>query len=367
MLMLVLGACGGDAAESTTTVATVASTPSSTLAAVDGVLLAEPGPYGVGRAEFETTDASRDDRRVRMVAFYPAMTESDRPDPDAAADAAGAPYPVIVGDGNIGDALGPHLASHGFVFTAVQGQYTWGMSFNTNMIDFPLDHMVALDALEALVDGPVAGLADTDRAGTTGYSFGGWDALMLTGARIDPDHYRQTCASRPDGWSDTWWVYICGSEERWTRVVERAEEVGIATGEGLWAPMGDERIKAAMPMAAEGFDMTGPDGLAGATAAVLLVGASADDINDYNPATTRLFANYPGAELLTFVGADHMMARQPDVVSQIKRFAAAFFGYHLAGEDGYDRFLTEEFVEDVAPGLGEANAFETLVWGVTEP
>lgn len=44
-LILVLGACGDDAAEFTTTTTTVATT--TTVVAVDGAGLAEPGPYGV--------------------------------------------------------------------------------------------------------------------------------------------------------------------------------------------------------------------------------------------------------------------------------------------------------------------------------
>jgi hypothetical protein len=59
-----------------------------------------------------------------------------------------------------------------------------------------------------------------------------------------------------------------------------------------------------------------------------------------------------------------MMIYRPDVVTQMQRFATAFFGYHLAGDDGYAGFLTEGFVEQEAPGLGDADSFETLVWGV---
>jgi len=361
LITVFLAACGGNPA-TTTSAATTAGVAVST--GIDAEELTEPGPYGVGRTELETTDASREGRRVRVRAFYPAVSESPRPVPDAEADPAGAPYPLIVGDGVIGDTLGPHLASHGFVFAAVQGQNTWGMSFNANMIDFPLDHLAALDALATLEEGPVAGLADTSRAGTTGHSFGAWNALMLTGARIDPDHYRRTCASRPEGWSDNWWAYVCGSQDRWELVVERAEQVGIATPDGLWDPMGDERISAAMLIGAEGFDMTGPEGLAGATAAVLLVGGDADDLSDYDPATTQLFAHYPDAELITFVGAGHFMIDYPDARAQVHRFAVAFFGYHLAEEEGYARFLTEDFVEQEAPGLGDTNSFETLVWGI---
>ncbi len=333
----------------------------------DGAELAQPGPFGVGRFNVETTDPDRDERVLRILVFYPAVTDSARPVTEAEPDLAGAPYPVVVGDGNIGTTMGPHLASHGLVFAAVIGQSTWGLALNTNMIDFPMDHMVALDTLEALADHTLAGVADTNRAGTIGYSFGGWDALMLTGARIDPDHYARTCASRPDAWSDNWWTYICGSPQRWQQVVTRAEEVGIATPDGLWEPMGDERIKAAMPMGAEGFDMTGPAGLADATAAVLLIGAGADQINDFDPATTMLFEHYPRAELITFTEAGHMMIFEPDAVAQMRRFAVAFFGLHLGDVDAYAEYLTEEYVEEVAPLLGAAESFETLVWGVPDP
>lgn len=332
----------------------------------DGAELAEPGPYGVGRLNLDTTDPAREERAVPILVFYPAVTESEQPTPDAEPDLAGAPYPVIIGDGNIGTTMGPHLASHGFVFAAVIGQSTWGLALNAKMIDYPLDHIVALDTLETLTDHMLTGIADTSRAGTIGYSYGGWDALMLTGARIDPDHHAQTCASRPDAWSDNWWNYICGSPDRWQQVVTRAEEVGIATPDGLWKPMGDERIKAAVPMGAEGFDMTGPAGLADATAAVLLIGAGADVINDFDPATTQLFEHYPGADLITFTEAGHMMIFEADAVAHMRRFAVAFFGLHLHGDDAYAAYLTKEYVEQVAPGLGPAESFDTLVWGVPE-
>lgn len=126
--------------------------------------------------------------------------------------------------------------------------------------------------------------------------------------------------------------------------------------------MGDERIRAAMPMGAEGYDMTGPDGLAEATAAVLLIGAGADTGNDYDPATTELFNHDPGADLITVVGAHHLMVFEPDAVDQMRRFAVAFFGYRLAGRDEYARFLTEHFVEEEAPRLGPTDSFETLIW-----
>ena len=373
-----VAACSSGDVESSPSVVTSASTnvapptgpPAEPTAQItegierNGAELSEPGPFGVGRLNFETTDPDRDDRLVRILVFYPATTDSARPAAEAGPDLTGAPYPVVVGDGDIGTTMGPHLASHGFVFAAVIGQSTWGLAFNAKMIDYPLDHMVALNTLETLSDPILTGIADTSRAGTIGYSYGGWDALSLTGARIDPDHYEQTCSSRPVAWSDNWWNYVCGSPERWQQVVARAEEVGVATPDGLWEPMGDERIKAAMPMGAEGFDMTGPAGLEDARAAVLLIGAGADDINDFVPATTQLFEHYPESELITFVDAGHLMIFESDAVAQMRRFAVAFFGLHLSGDDAYAPYLTKEYVEEVAPGLGPAESFETLVWGI---
>jgi predicted dienelactone hydrolase len=342
------------------------STSRTNAAPIDasGTSLGKPGTYGVGFVLFDTVDSSRGDRSVQVLAHYPALTSSTTTESGAAPDASGAPYAVVVTDGDLGPVMGPHLASHGFVTLTVQGQHSWGFTMSADMIDFPLDQRIALDALEAQAGPPLAGLADTSRSAAIGYSFGAWDALMLAGARVDPDHYSRTCASRPAGWSDNWWGYICGSADAWEAIVARAEEVGIARDDGLWESMGDSRIRAVMPMGPEGFDLIGPAGLADVQVPALLIAAGNDSGNDYDPATTSLFAHYPDAELITFVGADHLMVLQRDAVEQMKRFVTAFLGYRLQGHAGDGQFLTEGFVEQVAPLLGEHESFETLVWGV---
>lgn len=350
------GACGDDGKGITTT--TLGPVPG-------GAALSEPGPYGVGDTIFSTVDATRDDRSLVITAFYPADIGPGDEGRDAAPDTSGAPYPVVVGDLDIGRIVGSHLASHGFVFLAVQGQSTWGFTFSPDMVDYPLDQVIALDAVEEMKSGVLAGLADTARSGAIGYSYGSWDALMLAGARVDPDHYADTCAARQAGWSDHWWQYVCGNPEAWATVVARAEELGLAGPDGLWQSLGDERIKAVMPMGPEGYDLVGPTGLAEVAVPALFLAAGNDKGNDYHPATTSLFAHYPGAELITFVGAEHSMIAEDDAQQQVRRFALAFFGFHLIGDERFDQYLTEEFVEDVAPGLGPAESFETLVWGVS--
>jgi predicted dienelactone hydrolase len=330
----------------------------------DGLELGKPGPYGAGFAPYKATDPDRADREISVIAYYPSTTTAPRPQRLAPSDASGAPYPVIVSDDEIGPIMGPHLASHGFVYLSVQSQYTWGFTYSPNMVDYPLDQVVALNALETLADHPAAGLGDTSRSAALGYSFGAWDTLMLAGARVDPAHQRRTCATRPADWSEHWWQYTCGQPEAWQAVVDRAEALGIARDNGLWASMGDDRIKAVMPMGPEGFDLTGPAGLAEARVPALLIAAGSDTDNDYDPATTSLFEHYPAADLITFVGAGHMMVMEGDAREQMRRFATAFLGLHLQGRQDYARYLTEDYVEEIAPGLGAAESFETLAWGV---
>ena len=96
----------------------------------------------------------------------------------------------------------------------------------------------------------------------------------------------------------------------------------------------------------------------------LMLAAGNDSDNDYDPATISLFEHLPVADLITFVGADHMMLFKPDSGEQIRRFVTAFLGLHLQGQTGFGRFLTEDYVERVAPGLGETDSFKDLVWGV---
>jgi hypothetical protein len=324
---------------------------------------ADPGPYAVGTWDTRHVDAGRGDRIVRFRAFFPAAGDGEAGSPPGT-DTSRAPYPVVVGDGIVGDIFGRHLASHGFVFVAALNQGPYFVFLHDAMIDFPLDLVFGLDLLEGGDLGVPAGAVDTGRTGVVGHSFGSWNALALAGARVDPEHLHRTCAERPEGWSDNWWTYVCGTPQRWASFEARAREVGLVPPAGLWEPMGDARFLATVALGPEGFDLTGPAGLAGVRVPVLLVGAGADEINDYVPATTELFAHLPDADLITFVGALHLWVFVRDAQAHLRRFALAFFDVHLRGGTGWAEILTEAFVEDVAPTLGGRNGFEGLSWGV---
>jgi hypothetical protein len=359
--LLPVGGCGGD-----TDAAAVSSSQATTISlpVIDGAALAERGSYEVGRARREIVDSDRDGRRIGVTALYPAVADVQLTD-DAAPDDSGAPYPVVLGDWAIVDVVGTHLASHGFVFLSVDEPDEAGPVEKS--IDVPLDLIAALDDVESGVGHPLAGIADPSRAGVIGYSFGCTITLALSGARYDPGFRDTVCEAKPERWSEEWWEGVCLDDpEDWVAVTERAEALGLPEPDGRWRALGDSRIRAVMPMGPQGFETYGPNGLADASAAALFIAAGSDTENDYDPATTDLYENYPGAELITFVGAGHMMIFSADAVSQIRRFAVALFGLHLQGDERYARFLTREFVEEEAPGLGEAHAFETLIWGVVE-
>ena len=324
---------------------------------------ADPGPYAVGTWDTRHADAARGDRAVRFAVFFPTTGEAVADGP-AQVDTSGAPYPVVVGDGIIADVFGRHLASHGFVFLAASAQGPYMTFLNDAMIDFPLDLVFGLDLLEGGELGVPAGAVDTGRTGAVGHSFGSWNALMLAGARVDPEHYQRTCAERPEGWSDNWWSYVCGPRGRWASFEARAREVGLVPSDGLWAPFGDALVVAAMALGPEGFDLTGPAGLASVRVPVLLVGAGADEMNDYVPATSELYAHLPDADLITFVGAKHLWVFVGDAQAHLRRFALAFFDVHLRGGTAWAEILSPSFVEDVAAALGGRSGFEGLAWGV---
>jgi predicted dienelactone hydrolase len=290
-------------------------------------------------------------------AYYPAVNPDSEVVRAAPPDASDGPYPVIIGVDNLA-MFGPHLASHGFVLLAVKTQAP------TEEVDTPLELSSALDALEELSGLPLSGLADTDRTGVMGYSGESLFALMLAGARIDPDHWTATCDSPPESWGDQFKTMVCSESP--PIVTERAEAVGIATSEGLWGSLRDGRIRASIAMGPRGFYLTGPKGLATGEAPILMIVGSED--TERAMETAGILEDYPTglASAITIIGNDHMLVFDSDAFAQLQGFALAFFSQQLKGEEDYAQYLTREFVEEVAP-LGESITFDALAWGVPTP
>ncbi len=327
--------------------------------------LAEPGHYQFGtQMSIKFSDPNRGNRAISLYVWYPATLPADAEPSkynfNAEPDRDGAPYPVIVSSAKMGMDIGAHLASHGFIVVGVD-QQDFKSHWGNWLIDYPLDQVAALDWVAENPPEGLEGMFDTDHAGAIGYSFDGYDALALGGARVDPEFYQSQCAAAQPGdpAPASWWIdYICNLDGGWEAFVANAGPAITESDDGLWQPLTDPRIKAVMPMGPEGAWLFGPRGLAAVDRPILIIHGSADDINYYDLEAVYIFENLGTSDksLISFLDQDHMMIFNDEQVLKMKHFAAAFFGYHLQGQEKYARYFSEDFVSKK----------EGLAWGVYE-
>jgi predicted dienelactone hydrolase len=364
LALFALVACG----PATTAVPQVTPTKSQTSeAAVGGeatrepvpLPLSEPGPYRVGVREFSAVDASRDGRQVGIRVWYPAPwpegTTGKRVIPLAEPDRSGAPYPLIVSSAKMGSDLAPYVVTHGFVWAGVTRIDTYAR-MSKEMVDQPLDILFALDQVASKPPQELGGMIDADHAGAIGYSFDGYNTLALSGARIDPTHYLAQCPN-PDATTEailsSMSAFDCGPAGAWDDFAAHTGEAITVSEDGLWQPMTDVRIRAVMPMAGEGWWLFGGRGLAAVDRPVLMIVATEDELY---PENALVFEHLGTSEkaLISFVGPDHMMVYDPEMVARMAHFAVAFFGYHLQGRGDLAWYFSEEFVAQ----------HDDLAWGV---
>jgi len=159
--------------------------------------LSQPGPYRVGQCEFTKHDASREGREVGVRVWYPALwpegTSGKRAVRDADPDRSGAPYPLILSSAKMGSTLALDLVTHGFVWAGVTRIDTWDL-YDAELIEQPLDILFALDQVASDPPDELKGMIDAEHCGAIGYSFDGYNALAMSGARVTPEFYRAQCA-----------------------------------------------------------------------------------------------------------------------------------------------------------------------------
>ncbi len=325
--------------------------------------LSIPGKYNFGtRQNFEFPDPASPDRTIRLSAWYPAILPADAPPSeynfDAEPDRSGAPYPLIISSSKVGSIFGPHLASHGFVVVGVNS-----MDSNPNwgkwLIIHPKDLLFALDQAANEKLAGLEGMIDGDHAGAMGYSFDGYNALALSGARVDPEFYQSKCAdpSKLDPAPPDWWIkYNCNMDVTWDEFTKLAGKETTASDDGLWQPRTDDRILAVMPMAPEGAWLFGERGLAAVDRPTLIIAAGADEVNIYDLEAVYIYEHLgvKDKRMITFIGEEHGMIESDLPVVEMKHFAAAFFGFYLQGNESYKEYFSEEFV----------TGRENLAWGV---
>lgn len=316
--------------------------------------LSKPGAYDFGTLLNQRfKDPSRADRAVGLTVWYPAILPEEDAAPseynfNADPDLSGAPYPLILSSAKVGYIFGPHLASYGFVVVGVTGldaSFSWGAW----LVNDPLDLLFALNQAASEGLPGLEGMIDADHAGAMGYSFDGYNSLALSGARVDPEFYQAQCAGADtmDPAPPEWWVnYNCEMGLSWDEFAALAGPAITVSDDGLWQPMTDDRILAVMPMAPEGAWLFGERGLAAVDRPTLIIGATADDINPYDLEATFIYEHLgtPDKAMISFIGEEHSMVESDEPVVRMKHFAAAFFGYHLQGNQDYLEYFSEEYV-----------------------
>ncbi len=324
-------------------------------------VLATPGPYDTGIAHFSFVDSSRDNREVSIVIRYPAIVSEDQKGSDvkdAPPNLTDAPYPVILSSSKVAAIFGSHLASHGFITVGVRNIDTYE-PWDWNLVDQPLDILFALDMIATQPLDGLEEIINSNRAGVMGYSFDGYNSLAMSGARIDPEFYLSQCAQadKVQPPLSEWRIwYFCDLSSKWDAFTARAGEELITSEDGLWQPMTDPRILAAMPMAPEGTWLFGERGLAAADRPTLIIGATLDGLCPYQTEAVYIFEhlNTPDRYMISFVGEGHMMIYDTEPVKRMTHFATAFFGYYLQGREEYALYFSEDFV----------SRYTDLAWGV---
>lgn len=214
LIVFAFAACtSGDDASTPTTTPPPLNTAEPTVAPAKALAaFVAPGPYAVGVRTLEMVDTSRPvapngdypgepERRMSVDVWYPAMgVTSDATARDAALDARGGPYPLIVFAHGFSSSrvqsttYTRHLASHGYVVAAPDFPLTRaGAPGGPNFLDtvnqpadvsFVITEMIAAGADAA---GPLAGAIDPERIGLTGHSGGAFTTLLaLYGEDADP-------------------------------------------------------------------------------------------------------------------------------------------------------------------------------------
>jgi predicted dienelactone hydrolase len=239
--------------------------------------------------------------------------------------------------------MAPYLVSHGFTWASVDGIDTYE-NFNEESIDQPLDILFMLNQVASHPPSGLEGMIDAENSGVIGYSFGGYNTLVLSGARIDPAFYLALCATPSAAKQTSMSAFSCNPATRWDEFVAHAGEAITTSDDGLWQPITDERIRAVMPMAGEGWWLFGERGLAVIDRPALLVVATNDGLY---PENIQIFEHIgsPDKALISFIGPDHMMVFQRQMVTRMAHFAVAFFGYHLQGREDLAWYFSEDFVD----------------------
>jgi len=355
------------------------------------------GPLPVGVRTITATDhdrvdvlntkagagVARRDRTLTVEIWYPAAPAAAQPpggeyrtisrDPsravtlhgkavrDAAPEAAGARYPLVIlshgypGNRYLLGHLAENLASKGFVAASIDhpdSTYDDLKAFVSTLYNRPYDQLFVLDELDRLSRPEsgsfLAGIVDASRTAIVGYSMGGYGLLNVLGA----------------GFTD---AVIASPNAPPNRLL-----FARAASNPAYQRRADPRIKAAIALAPWGLPggTWDAEGLKSITTPILFVAGSADDVSGYEKGTRAMFLAATGADryLLTFLNGSHNVAAPIPAPAEahayseslklfpfmhyadpvwdtvrsnniLQHFATVFLSVHLKGERDMQAFL----------------------------
>lgn len=234
-------------------------------------------------------------------------------------------------------------------------------NWDLGLISHPRDLLFALGQLADRPPDGLEGVIETDYVGVAGFSAEGYDALAVSGARIDSDFYLAQCADAEPGdpAPEAWWIdHICNISGEWEDLVNLAgPSINNSTDE-LWQPLTDPRIQAVMPMVPEGAWLFGERGLAAVDRPTMILAGTEDNINYYDLEAAYIFEHLgtPDKYMVSFVDQTHFLGDTPEQVLRMKHFVTAFFGRYLHGREDFADYFSEDFVSQ----------YNDLAWGVYE-
>ncbi len=341
----------------------------------------QAGKYNVGAIHTTFYDAERD-RELPGIIWYPTNATSGEPiyyqdlirrdnvfenAPVAEEDA---PYPLMVfshGNGGVAEqswTLTEYLARHGFIVAACDHIGNTAADWNDSeegkrkvpqsVHDRPLDISTMIDNLlewNQTKENMFHGKIDSEHIAASGHSLGGFTTLLVCGAYLHFQRFKESCTSKPDD-------ELCN-------LLNEYDTSPIQDG-----IHGDDRVKVGISYAPAGYMMFEDDGIQQIKIPMMIVGGERDGTCTMQDEIQPIYnALNPPKALLEIENAGHMsftnmcdlfggisdylreegcgegFVSPEDMFKTLNRYSLAFLRRFLYDDSRYDEYLSQSYAD----------------------